>query len=82
MVKLHQEQSYITNLEFLMQYNFSVWSKSPIETPKQDEEERIKLLNACTVSQANKEVIRREVKALWNLLLDEYNTSLQDSKLL
>lgn len=82
MVKLHQEQSYIRNLKFLMQYNFSVWSKSPIETAKQDEEERIKLLDACTVSQANKEVIRREVKALWNLLFDEYNTSLQDSKLL
>ena len=64
MVKLHQEQSYIRNLKFLMQYNFSVWSKSPIETAKRDKEERIKLLNACTVSQANKEVIRREVKAL------------------
>ena len=47
-----------------MQYYFSVWSKSPIETAKQDEEERIKLLDVCTVSQANKEVIRREVKAL------------------
>ena len=82
MVKLHQEQSYIRNLKFLMQYNFSVWSKSPIETANQDEEERIKLLDACTVSQANKEVIRREVKALWKLLFDEYNSSLQDSKLL